>query len=118
MKVLPTANTLFFVQLFSVSAALSTIPAASVIIMYFPVLRRFTYTSAIYALSRALVYVITSFGLVHLTELYGYMGILVIMIPISLAFYWGMCHFEHLEQEAGVLPYTKGPQYKIVKVAA
>jgi hypothetical protein len=30
-----------------VSAALSTIPAASVIIMYFPVLRRFTYTSAV-----------------------------------------------------------------------
>jgi MFS family permease len=118
MKVLPTADTLFFVQLFSVSAALSTIPAASVIIMYFPVLRRFTYTSAIYALSRALVYVITSFGLVHLTELYGYMGILVIMIPTSLAFYWGMRHFEHLEQEAGVLPYTKEPQYKIVKVAA
>lgn len=107
MKLYPYPNMLFFVQVFSVSAALSTIPAASVIIMYFPVFRRFTYTSAIYALSRALIYIITSFGLVHLTKYFGHSGLLFIMVPISLSFFWGICHFEKLEEKSGVLPKRK-----------
>jgi hypothetical protein len=119
MKILPYPNTLFFIQLFSVSAALSTIPAASVILMYFPVLRRFTYTSIIYASSRALIYFITSFGLVHLTEQFGHSGLLLIMIPISLSFYWGISHFEKLEQESGVLPSRNKPNTDfLVKIPA
>ncbi len=53
------------------------------------------------------MYIVTSFGLVHLTQLWGYNGLLVIMVPISFGFFWGICHFEELEQDEVALKKAK-----------
>jgi len=73
-------------------------PAAGVFYVHFPVFKRFTYTSFLYALSRALVYIITSFGLVYLTEKFSYWGILFIIIPMVISFTFGVEHFKNLEK--------------------
>ncbi|WP_324607270.1 hypothetical protein [Rickettsia tamurae] len=65
---------------------------------HFPVFKRFTYTSFIYALSRAMMYVLTSFGFIYLTEFFGHWRMLVIMIPISIGFMFGLNHFEKLDK--------------------
>lgn len=72
-------------------------PATSVFYKYFPVLKRFTYISFTYALSRAVVYVITSFGLVYLIKYLGEWGTLVIAAPIFAGYMFGLRHFEKLE---------------------
>lgn len=72
-------------------------PAPSVFIKHFPVLKRFTTASFVYAISRAVVYVITSFGLIYLTGLLGHYGIWFIMLPIIFGFFWGVNYFEKLE---------------------
>ncbi|WP_425361697.1 proline/betaine transporter [Candidatus Tisiphia endosymbiont of Mystacides longicornis] len=56
----------------------------------------------IYAVSRALMYVITSFGILFLTKYFGHWGLLIIMIPISVGFAFGLRHFQKLEKEAGI----------------
>jgi MHS family proline/betaine transporter-like MFS transporter len=75
-------------------------PATSVFYKYFPVLKRFTYISFTYALSRAVIYVITSFGLVYLTEYLGSWGTLIITIPVFSGYIFGLRHFEKLEKSS------------------
>lgn len=72
-------------------------PATSIFYKYFPVFKRFTYISFTYALSRALTYVITSFGLVYLTEKFGNWGILLVMVPVCIGYMMGLRHFEKLD---------------------
>jgi MFS family permease len=73
-------------------------PATSVFYKYFPVLKRFTYINFTYALSRAVIYVIASFGLVYLTKYLGSWGIFVITIPVFTGYIFGLRHFEKLEK--------------------
>ena len=77
--------------------ALGTIPAIPIFFKHFPTHKRFTYSSVIYALSRAFMYVFTSFGLVYLTELLGFYGLWIIALPVAAGFIWGVSHFEKLE---------------------
>ncbi len=88
---------IFSIQCLSVILTLSGVPAVPILIKHFPVMNRFTYVSFIYALSRALIYVVTSFGLVYLTEWFGYIGVSLILLPIAGGFLWGIFHFENLE---------------------
>lgn len=90
---------LMFVQTFSIVFSLNYAPAGGVILPYIPVFRRFTYTSLLNALARALMYIITAFGLVYLTEIFGHIGLLIIMAPMATGFCWGTEHFMKLEKK-------------------
>jgi MHS family proline/betaine transporter-like MFS transporter len=94
-------------QCISIFFSLTNVPASGVFVIHFPVLKRFTYTSFIYAMTRAATYVLTSFSLVYLTELFGYWGLLLILVPISLGFLWGVYHFEFLEKMIEAFPAKK-----------
>jgi len=78
-----------------------THPAGAIFYKHFPVFKRFTYTSFMYALSRALVYALTSFGLISLTYYFGNYAILIMMLFILAGFTFGILHFEKLEKEVG-----------------
>ncbi len=47
------------------------------------------------------MHVITAFGLVYLTEYFGHWGIIILIIPMSIGFAFGVYHFKRLEIEAG-----------------
>ncbi len=72
-------------------------PATSIFYKHFPVFKRFTYISFTYALSRALTYLVTAFGLVYLTENFGNWGTLIIMVPVCVGYMIGLRHFEKLD---------------------
>ena len=74
-------------------------PAMPIFYKNFPVFKRFTYTTFAYALSRAFIYIITSFGLVYCSKFFGHWGILLIIIPTAISFIYGLNHFEQLEKE-------------------
>ncbi len=104
---LDTAKTgydILLIQSLIIIFACDSAPANSIFFRYFAVLKRFTYTTVIYAISRALVYVITSFGLVYLTDYFGHYGIFFVIIPTLLGFAFGLSHFIKLEKEAGNIP--------------
>lgn len=85
---------LFFIQSYLMLFSLTPTPAMPIFVTSFPIFRRFTFMSFLYATTRALMYVITSFGLVWLTEYYGHWGLWFIMIPMCVTFYWGVVHFQ------------------------
>ncbi|WP_341755549.1 MFS transporter [Candidatus Tisiphia endosymbiont of Ptychoptera albimana] len=74
-------------------------PAIPIFFSNFPVFKRFTSVSFIYALSRAMVYGISAFGFTYLIGYFGNWGLLIIMIPINIGFTFGLLHFEKLEKK-------------------
>ena len=95
---------IFFLQAAILATSLDTSTSEVAMFKHFPVLRRFTVVTFIYALTRAVMYVITSFGLVYLTALFGYYAIWLILIPVSMGFLWGVNHFIKLEKASGNFP--------------
>jgi len=89
---------LLLIQIFIVSFADVVLPAAPIFLKHLPILKRFTYSGIIYALSRALMYLITSFGIIFLTKYFGSYGFLIIIIPIIIGCYLGVNYFEKLEK--------------------
>ena len=86
------------IQTFAVFFAFDEMPGVSILYKHFPVFKRFTYTSILHALARAFMYVVVSFGLVYLTKYFGSYALLIISLPLSLGYGYGLLHFEKLEQ--------------------
>ncbi len=97
---------LFWIQSIVIFFGLAAAPAMPIFIKTFPVFKRFTYTGFIYALTRALMYVFTSFGLVYLTEMAGHWGLWGIMLPTNIAFLWGVYYFEKIAFPSGHSDHT------------
>jgi len=93
----PTPSIIFLMQALGVMIGLTGIPADAILFAHFPVFKRFTYVSFIYAISRSLMAVVTSFGLVLLTDFFGSWGLYFILIPFTISFLWGVYHYERLE---------------------
>lgn len=95
---------LFLIQAVILLIPLSAAPADAVFISHFPIYRRVTFSSFLYALSRALMFVVTSFGLIYLIEYFGHFGIWIISLPITAAYLYGIKHFEDLERKLNFYP--------------
>lgn len=99
------ANTplqLFIIQSFVIVFGFGDTPALPVFLVYFPIFKRFTCTSLVFAISHALMYVVTSFGLVYLINYFNSwaLGLIMIIIPTGIGYVWGINHFQKLEEEA------------------
>lgn len=90
---------ILLIQSFIIFFALSPAPALSICYKRFPVLKRFTSAGIIYSMSRAVMYVICSFGIVFLTDKFGNFGLTILLIPVILASMYGVIHFEGLEKD-------------------
>lgn len=75
--------------------------SAASLYVHFPVLQRFRYSSLLYALSRAIVYVATSFGSIFLFQWFGHWGVSTVAILMVLMFLLGGGHFIALEKSLG-----------------
>ena len=95
---------IFFIQSFIMLFVLDNVPATTIFVIYFPVFKRFTSYSVIFALSRAVMYPITSFGIIYLTKYFGNYGLFIIIIPVIIGYTFGLFHFEKLEKESGNHP--------------
>lgn len=90
---------LFFIQAVFIFLAYDICPASPIFYNHIPIFKRFTYSAFTYAIARALAYVITSFSFICVTDCFGYYGLWVIMIPVSIMYIFGLKHFEKLEYE-------------------
>ncbi|MDP4725029.1 MAG: MFS transporter [Alphaproteobacteria bacterium] len=106
---------IFLLQTLILLGALGDYPAVGIFIKHIPVLKRVTATSFLYAATRAIMYIITTFSLVYLTEWFGHFGLWLITIPVTVSFFWGINHFEKLEQEKGIIPKRKGKSISDIK---
>lgn len=89
---------IFYFQCFTMFFVLDTTPAKSIFYQYIPIFKRFTYTCLTIAMSRAITYIITSFGIIYLIKYFNNFGLQVIMIPVALGTWFAIRHFEMLEK--------------------
>ena len=94
---------LMTIQILCISFAITSVPAVPLFIEYFPVFKRFTCDSFSYALSRAVMYIVTSFGIVIVTDQFSHTGLLFIMVPALVGYFWGVNYFENLERNYEVV---------------
>jgi len=88
---------LFFFQAIAVLFIPSGLPAGPIFYKHFPVLKRFTYTSFLFAMSRAVMAIFASFGLVYLVRYFDYWGLLILIVPVLVGYGWSVMYFEKLE---------------------
>jgi len=94
---------LMLIQCLIIIFGCTPLPSVPILYKHLPVFKRFTCASLTYALSTALIYVATSFGLIYFTGYAGHYGILAIVVPSVIAFMYGLKHFEKLEKSGDVL---------------
>jgi len=94
----------FFIQGFIMLFGCFMSPAFPIFCKHLPVLRRFTYASFSFALSRAAIFTITTFGSIFLIKYLDHWGVMVILVPVTLGFWYGVNYFKKLEKEAGNYP--------------
>ncbi len=97
---------IFLLQFLILTLHLGDVPANAIFIKRFPVYKRFTATTFLYALTRAMMYVIVSFGVVYLTEWFGYAGILLLTVPSCIGFLAGVYYFEKLDRHIEAQTFT------------
>ena len=98
---------IMFIQCVIVVFGFMGTPAIPIFYKHFPIFKRFTYATFTYALSRAFIYVITSFGLVYFSSFFGHYVVLVVMLPTAALFRYGIYHFEMLERISESPTYDK-----------
>ncbi len=91
---------IFIIQSMILFLSLGVLPADSVFLKGFSVLKRFTQSSWLYAWTRSIMYVITTFGLIYLYEWLGHYGIWVLFVFLLPAMIYGINHFESLENQS------------------
>lgn len=92
-----TPYSVFLLQALTVTLAPDSAPAVPIFLKHLPIFKRFTYASFTYALSRACMYIVTSFGLIYITTWFTHWGLLLVFIPSVIIFFLGIKHFEQLE---------------------
>lgn len=90
---------ILLIQSFIVSFGFMGTPAISIFYKHIPIFKRFRYVAFMYALSRAVIYIITSFGLVYFVHLFGHKGIMIILLPTWIIYTYGLYHFERIDKE-------------------
>jgi len=99
----PNNYVIFFMQVLFVSGLRET-PSDPIFIKHFPVFKRFTAATFGYALSRAVMYIFISFGLVYLTNWFGYYGVWIIAFPITYLWLMAIFYYASLEKAIGHYP--------------
>ncbi len=100
---LNSPDQLFLIQFIIILWKKCLDPATPICLKSFPIFKRFTCASITFAVSRALMYVISAFGFVYLIECFGNWGIWFIMIPTMIGFAYGLSHFENLAKPAKII---------------
>jgi len=93
----PNPNVVLVFQCLAALFVFDHVPASPIFYKYFPVFKRFTYTSFLSATAKLLTYLITSFGLVYTTAKLGFWGLFCIFIPVGIGFFVSLAYFQKLE---------------------
>ncbi|HJD56563.1 MULTISPECIES: MFS transporter [unclassified Candidatus Tisiphia] len=89
---------LLLLQFFIVIFGPRVFPATPIFYKQFPVFKRFRCVSISFAVVRAIMFIVTSFGLVYLIDSFGNWGIVILFVPFLVAYGFGLRHFEMLEK--------------------
>lgn len=95
---LTSPNQLFLVQALILLLSLEDMPSVGILLDHFPIYRRVTLASFLFATARALMALITTFLLVWISGYFFHFGIWLVSLPLTIAYLLSIIHFEGLER--------------------
>jgi MFS family permease len=99
LEIINSQFQIFLIQSFVVVFGFMGTPAVPIFYKHLPVFKRFTYAAFMYALSRAIMYIVTSFGMVYFTNILGNAGLMVILIPTLLIYTYAVYYFGAIDKK-------------------
>jgi MHS family proline/betaine transporter-like MFS transporter len=99
LSVVETPLQMLFIQCLFVFFAVSGNPAYACFIVQFPIYKRFTLITMIFAIAAAIVHTTTSFGMIYLTDCFAHYGLWFIFLPMCVSFFFALRHFDGLEKK-------------------
>ena len=90
-------NELYILQILSIFLCCTAFPANSVIFTHFPILQRFTYSTFAFAIAKAITYCVTAFGVSYLYQIFNHVGLLILLVPINIGYFFAMQFFKKRE---------------------
>ena len=90
-------KTLMIIQSFVIFFALGTAPAIPIFYKHFPVFKRYTFASILYAIPRAIMPIIASLSFIFLAEIFGKYYLILVMAPVIIGYFLGVLYFEKLD---------------------
>lgn len=97
MPIISSPVHLFIIQGFILVFSLDESPGESIFLRHFPLYSRVTSATLIFALSRAIMNVIISFGLVYISQWFGDFGLWILIFPVIFGIFISLDHFKKLE---------------------
>lgn len=94
---------LFIIQASILVLSLEDMPSVGILLDHFPIYRRVTFASFLFATARALMAIVTTFGLVWISGYFGHFGIWLISLPLTIAYLASIIHFEGLEHKLSLV---------------
>jgi MHS family proline/betaine transporter-like MFS transporter len=94
---------LFLIQTFILLLSLEDMPSVGILLDHFPVYRRVTLASFLFAGARALMAIVTTFGLVWIASYFPHFGVWLIALPLTIVYLFSINHFERLEHKLEML---------------
>ena len=88
---------LFIGQIIFTLLGCTAFPANPVIFKHFPILRRFTTSTFTFAIAKAFTYGITAFGTIYLFKLFNHVGLLILLVPVNIGYFFALNFFKQLE---------------------
>lgn len=95
---LTSPNQLFLIQALILLLSLEDMPSVGILLDHFPIYRRVTLASFLFATARAFMALITTFLLVWISGYFFHFGIWLISLPLTIAYLLSIIHFEKLER--------------------
>ena len=93
-----TSQELLIINIFVKFLSFDGFATVPVVLAFFPVLKRFTYGAFIYSCSKAIMYVIMSFGIEIFSRNFGSYGVLIVLLPFSIGYAFSRSYLEKLER--------------------
>nr|WP_253308644.1 MFS transporter [Rickettsia endosymbiont of Ceutorhynchus assimilis] len=98
LNIATSPSQVLLIQLLSIFFACTAFPANPVIYVYFPIFKRFSAVTFTFAISKAVMYTISSFGIMYLTKYFGNLGLLILILPLNLGYTMAVNYFKNLER--------------------
>jgi MHS family proline/betaine transporter-like MFS transporter len=97
-------------QMLIIAFKTSSFPAVSIMFKNFPVLKRFKYSTMSYAMSRSIMSISITFGIIYLVKWYGYSSISFILLPLIIGYTLALNYFKTQERISTGEDYRKSNQ--------
>jgi MFS transporter, MHS family, proline/betaine transporter len=98
---------LFLIQALLLLFKVNDFPAVPIFYRSFPVFKRFTAASLLFAMATAVTYAATSFGLTYLIDYFNYWGFWVLITPALIDYGYGLHYFIKQERKTARYPVLK-----------